>query len=136
MSLAVIHPDQMDLEFEHNPASPESPALALFELEAPPEEGARRFPYIPRLTFRDAAGPHRLMLRDWGVYELMRKHNNLTSMTDSDRRQYLGDALHLDPTCSLLVGNFNQHRTSWLVISVLRGLRMTRSLLDELQEVA
>src|SRR5690606_4928642 len=29
----------------------------------------------------DADGWWRLMLRDWGVYELMRKHNNLTQMT-------------------------------------------------------
>lgn len=133
-SLAVIHPVAMELEFEHNPASPDSPELTLFDLVAPPSDGARRFPYIPRLWFHDGR-EHRLMLRDWGVYELMRKHGNLTAMSDGERRGFVADALHLDTSCSLLVGNFNQHRTSWLVISVLRGLRAEPSLLDELAVV-
>lgn len=135
LSLAVIHPDEMALEFEHNPASPDSPELALFDVEPRTETGARRFPYIPRLTFRDPAGPkrpHRLMLRDWGVYELMRKHNNLTSMTDTQRRDYVGKALHLDPSCSLLIGNLNNQRNAWLVISVLRGVRAEPDLFAEM----
>lgn len=136
LSLAVIHPNaEMMLEFEHNPASPDSPELALFDLEPRVEAGARRFPYIPRLVLADPAGPrksHRLMLREWGVYELMRKHNNLTSMTDAERRRYVGGALHLDGSCSLLIGNFNRHYTSWLVISVLRGLRAEPGLFEDL----
>jgi hypothetical protein len=131
LSLAVIHPTAMELEFEHNPASPDSPALALFSLPGDEPQGSRRFPYVPRLNFRDPAGAHRLQLRDWGVYELMRKHNNLTAMTENDRRRYVGDALHLDASCSLLIGNFNRHYTSWLIISVLRGLRAAPSLFDE-----
>jgi hypothetical protein len=64
------------------------------------------------------------MLRDWGTFEFLRKHG--------DKRRYeLATALHLDQSCSLLVGNFNRHRTSWLVISVLRGVRPQPSLLDE-----
>lgn len=76
------------------------------------------------------------MLRDWGVYELMRKHNNLTDMSDTERRRYVGQALRLDDTCSLLVGNMNNQRTAWLVISVLRGLRPAPSLLDGIVEAA
>lgn len=134
LSLAVIHPRAMELEFEHNPTSPDSPELTLFDLATDQPQGARRFPYLPHLVFDDADGTHRRpQLRDWGVYELMRKHNNLTGMTDSDRRSYVGEALHLDNSCSLLIGNFNRHYTSWLVISVLRGLRAARSLLDELE---
>ncbi len=73
-----------------------------------------------------------VMLRDWGVYELMRKNNNLALITESERRKYVGGALHLDESCSLLVGNLNNQRNAWLVISVLRGLRGAPSLLDEL----
>jgi hypothetical protein len=130
-SLAVIHPSAVELEFEHNPASPDSPELSLFDLPGTPPTGARRFPYIPRLRFQDDKGEHRLQLRDWGVYELMRKHNNLTSMTETERRRYVGQALHLDSSCSLLVGNMNNQRTAWLVISVMRGLRAAPSLFDE-----
>lgn len=134
LSLAVVHADAMELEFEHNAASPDSPQMALFDLPGQQQtSGARRFPYIPRLRFRDEAGPHRLMLRDWGVYELMRKHNNLTDMSDAQRRRYVGEALHLDPSCSLLIGNLNNQRNAWLVISVLRGLREQPSLFGELE---
>jgi hypothetical protein len=123
LSLAVLHPEQLELTFEHNPDSPDSPELTLFDLEPRPTEGAKRFAYIPRLRFRDADRENHLMLRDWGCFEFMRKHGD-------DKRFGLPDALHLDPTCSLLVGNFNQHRNSWLVISVLRGLRAAPSLFD------
>lgn len=125
LSLAIIHPEQVELTFEHNPDSPDSPALTLFDLEPRPTEGAKKFAYIPRLRFKDADRTNHLMLRDWGCFEFMRKQGD-------HKRFEMADALHLDPTCSLLVGNFNQHRNSWLVISVLRGLRAAPSLLDAL----
>lgn len=132
LSLAIIHGRNMELEFEHNPTSPDSPQLALFPLEGEEPQGARRFPFIPRLHFDDEGGHHRPMLRDWGTYELMRKNNNLALVTEPQRRKYVGDALHLDESCSLLVGNLNNQRNAWLVISVLRGLRGAPSLLDGL----
>lgn len=140
LSLAVLHPQALELEFEHNPGSPDSPQQALFDLgalEPTPRAGARRFPFIPRLRFRDTAGDHRLMLRDWGVYELMRKHGNLVDLHEGERRRFVADALHLDPDCSLLVGNLANQRTAWLVISVLRGLRSTQpTLMDQLEAAA
>lgn len=125
LSLAVIHPDQVELTFEYNPESPDSPELTLFDVEPRPTAGAKRFAYIPRLRFRDADGWHHLKLLDWGCYEFMRKQGD-------DKRSLLPGALHLDGTCSLLVGNHSHQRTTWLVISVLRGLREPASLLDEL----
>ena len=125
LSLAIVQPDRMELTFEHNPDSPDSPELTLFDLEPRPTQGAKRFAYIPRLRFRDEDGDHHLMLRDWGCFEYMRKHGD-------DRRFDIPDALHLTPASSLLVGNFNQHRTSWLVISVLNGLRGDATLFDDL----
>lgn len=124
LSLALLRPDAMELEFEHNPESPDSPELTLFDMAERPTAGAKRFAYIPRLRFVDDDGKHRLMLREWGCFEFMRKYGDA-------RRGELADALYLDATCSLLVGNFNQHRTSWLVISVLRGLREAPSLFDD-----
>jgi hypothetical protein len=126
LSLAIIHPDQVELTFKHNPDSPDSPLLTLFDLEPRPTEGAKRFAYIPQLSFKDADRENHLMLRDWGCFEFMRKQGDA-------KRFQLSDALHLTPLSSLLVGNFNQHRTSWLVISVLNGLRNAPSLLDELE---
>ncbi len=126
-SLAIIEPEAIDLDFDHNPASPDSPQLALFDdSRDKPREGAKRFPFIPRLHFKDEDGWHHLMLRDWGCYELMRKN------TESYYRQNMIGALHLRPDSSLLIGNMNQHRKSWLVISVLNGIREAPTLFDSL----
>lgn len=116
LSLVILKPDAMDLYFEHNPESPDSPQLALFDSGKPEPQGAKRFAYIPRLCIKADGQENRLMLRDWGCFEWMRKYGD-------SRRSELPQALHLTPSSSLLVGNFNQHRTSWLVISVLNGLR-------------
>ena len=56
LSLAVLHAAQYDLGFDHNPDSPDSPQLALFDDGKPDPKGAKRFPYIPRLRFRDDDG--------------------------------------------------------------------------------
>lgn len=126
MSLAILHPSQApELTFEYNPESPDSPELTLFDIAPRPTEGAKRFAYIPRLRWQDGETLRHIKLLDWGCYEFMRKQGD-------DRRFGLPGALHLDATCSLLVGNHSHQRTTWLVISVLRGLRGAPSLLDEL----
>jgi hypothetical protein len=129
MSLAIVHPDAFDLTFDHNPSSPDSPQMALFDdgIEKP-TAGARRFPFIPRLRFRDECGWHALMLRDWGCYEFMRKNE------EPYYRQNMAKALHLDPDSSLLIGNLNNQRTAWLVISVLNGLREAATLFDAIAD--
>ena len=73
-----------------------------------------RFPWHPRIEFHDNDGKHNLMLRDWGCYELMRKHEDKPI-------SYLEEALNLTTAPPLLCGNLNQHRTSWLVISIFQG---------------
>jgi hypothetical protein len=132
-SLAIIHGEAMGLEFDHNEDSPESPQLKLFDLPgATPSAGARRFPFVPKLRFHDEGGPHRLSLREWGVFELMRKHGHLTDMSEGERRSYVTGAVRLNPASALLVGNQNNVRTSWLVIAVLNGLREDQLPLGEL----
>lgn len=112
MSLALLQPKSCPtLQFDQNSNSPDSPQLRLFDEGLPKAEGAKRFPFIPRMVFDDSRGEHCLMLRDWGCYELMRKHPARTFEMDQ--------ALSLDADSVLLIGNMNQHRTSWLVISVL-----------------
>lgn len=112
LSLALIRPSQVpEVDYDENRNSPESPQLRLFNDGLPPAEGAKRFPFMPRVVFRDKSGMHRLMLRDWGCYELMRKHPEHTFD--------MSGALALGPDSVLLVGNLNSHRTAWLCISVL-----------------
>jgi len=119
LSLAIIEPDGVArLHFDTSENSPNSPQLSLFAKD-PSEErelGSRRFAYQPRLEFRDADGWHDLQLRDWGGYEFMRRHGD-------DRRHELAAAARLDAQPLLLVGNQNNARTAWLVISVLFPIR-------------
>ena len=125
LSLAIIQPDEIELDFEANQAPGESPQLTLFDSGTSEQEsGARRFAWMPRLRFHDECGQHNLMLRDWGVFELQRKHD------ESYFLENLHGALHLGPSSSLLVGNMNNQRTTWLVISVLNGLRGPATLFD------
>lgn len=125
-SLAIIHPEAIELTFDVNPQSPDASQLVLFDTGDTATSGAKRFPLMPRLHFKDELGWNHQMLRDWGAFELQRKKGE-----DYFRRN-LADALHLRPDSSLLVGNFNQHRTSWLVISVLNGIREAPTLFDSL----
>jgi hypothetical protein len=132
ISLAIVQPKSMVVGFDHNPESPDSPELKLFDLPGDEPSGAKRFPYIPRLWFEDDRGEHVLMLRDWGVYERMRKAPGFETWTDGERRRDITAALHLDESCSLLVGTFNRFRNRWLVISVLRNLKAEPTLFDDL----
>ena len=127
LSLAIIQPDAIEVAFEANPASAESPQMVLFDdgLDRA-TEGARRFAWMPRLKFHDECGWNNLMLRDWGAFELQRKHG------EAYFRENLAGALHLRPSSSLLVGNMNNQRTAWLVISVLNGIREAPTLFDAL----
>jgi hypothetical protein len=135
MSLALIHPSRehrLELYFEHNPESPFSPQLSLWP-DPVPIFGAKRFPYVPRLRFTDPRGDHDLQLRDWGCFELMRKHLADPAYYQSG----MPGALHLSGASCLLVGNMSHQRTTWLVISVLNGLTApVQMAFPEAQEVA
>jgi hypothetical protein len=125
LSLAIIQPESMELNFEANPAPENAPQLSLFEgNDGELTSGARRFQWMPRIAFNDECGAHNLMLRDWGAFELQRKHE------EQYFRQHLADALHLQPDSSLLVGNMNNQRTTWLVISVINQIREPPTLFD------
>jgi hypothetical protein len=125
LSLAIVQPDDLELTFELNPPPEDTPQLSLFDGDdGERASGARRFRWMPRLRFRDECGRHDLMLRDWGAFELQRKHEERYFLDN------LQDALHLGQSSSLLVGNINNHRTTWLVVSVLNGLRKPATLFD------
>lgn len=116
-SLALLRPiGGVEVVFRHNPDSPDSPQLRLFEEEHDRSTvGSRRFPFQPYLRFADDDGEHALQIRDWGAYEFIRKH-----LDEPDYyRGHLAAALHLSPSSCLLVGNMSHQRTTWLVISVL-----------------
>jgi hypothetical protein len=117
LSLAIIQPSDLELAFDDNTQPSREPELTLFDAEDEEESGAKRFPLMPRIRFGDDRGEHNLMLRDWGAFELQRKNG------PDYLREHLAKALHLTSASSLLVGNMRDHPTSWLVISVLNGIR-------------
>ncbi len=125
LSLAIIHPEEMELNLEPNPPSVESTQMTLFDTgDTDTVGGARRFPWMPRLKFRDECGQHNLMLRDWGAFEFQRKHDEAYFLEN------LEGALHLTSSSSLLVGNMSNQRNAWLVISVLNQVREPETLFD------
>lgn len=131
MSLAIIHPESFELHYDTNPEAADAPQMSLFDLgQAQPTAGARRFPFMPRLRFHDECGWNNLMLRDWGCFERMRKAPDRIAAPDG--RKYMTDALHLDADSSLLIGNMNNQRNAWLIISVLNGIREAPTLFDAL----
>lgn len=113
-SLCVVYPEDIPrVSLEQGDSVEMAPTPDMFGdvAELPV---ASRFRWHPRLVFDDKAGRHDLMLRDWGCYELMRKHGDEMALS-------LGEALNLSTAPPLLCGNLNRFRTSWLVISVLSG---------------
>lgn len=123
-SLCIIEPHTIPrLSFEEAEDHPDHPQISLFEdSHDPSKDGARRFRFQPYLEFRDAEGSHNLQMRGWCGYEWMRKQGD-------DRRHQLAENWRLDRRPCLLVGNMNQHRNVWLVISVLTPIsQMTLAL--------
>jgi len=134
LSLAIIHPESIELTFKHNADSPDSPQLALFDRPGEPPSGAKRFPFTPILNFKDELGWNHEMLRDWGTFERQRKSEIEHRDGGEWFRRNLAGCLHLDENSSLLVGNMNNNRTSWLVISVLNGIREAPTLFDAIAD--
>ena len=114
-SLAVIFPSDIPyLIFEPGEKAEMAPTPDLFGA-APNLPVVQRFNWHPRLKFSDDVGEHNLMLREWGCYELMRKHGDDYALSS------LGEALNLSTAPPLLCGNLNQFRNSWLVIAAFTG---------------
>jgi hypothetical protein len=112
LSLAVIEPKfPMQISFDENQFSPNSPQLRLFDLNEPIGKGSKRFAFVPKIKFTDGDGEHNLLLRDWGSFEFMRKHGDY-------RRMDLAAALRLEEQPLLLIGNMANFRNTWLIISV------------------
>lgn len=112
VSLALIRPQSAEVIWTE-PDRRDDLDMHQLELITPEDAGGVAPQAIPRLRFHDEGGEHRLQLRDWGVYELIRKRGIDYAVDNT------AAALHLGPDSTLLVGNVLRHQTSWLVIAVL-----------------
>lgn len=114
LSLCIITPiDIPRIKLEYSDTAKMAPTPDMFGFFSD-QKVAVRFRVHPRLLFVDSKGKHDLMLRDWGCYELMRKHGEQSAFS-------FDEALNLATAPPLFCGNFNSHRNSWLVISVFSG---------------
>lgn len=116
ISLALIRPSNMRVVWGR-PGDKRLEDMAQMELDLwdtfPTEVRDQAEPTVPRLQFTDEHGEHLLQLRDWGVHELIRHKGHRYA------REHLAQALNLNPSSTLLIGNILRHQNSWLVISVL-----------------
>lgn len=106
-SLGIISPNINSYRFDNMRVNEEY-LLPLFPNESQTQKK-------PRVSFSDCDGIHDLQIRDWGSHIFLQKYSD-------EKHCELWDALHFtDPTYEHLffVGNHNQHRNSWLVISVI-----------------
>jgi hypothetical protein len=125
-SLCIVLPEDVPrLDFEPGATAQMAPTPDLFG-QTPDLPVAERFKWHPRLRFADQDGRHDLMLRDWGCYELMRKHGDAAL-------SIMDEALNLSTAPPLLCGNLNQFRNSWLIISVFSGAVHARPTVIERQ---
>lgn len=114
-SLALVRPADFEIVWTRPDSTPVD--MHQLELITAHDAGATaRWDRIPRLRFTDGDSQqeeHFLQVREWGLYELIRKHGAEYAAQDTAR------ALHLTRDSVLLVGNVNNHRNAWLVIKVL-----------------
>ena len=121
LSLAVMRPMKPRFVLVGNVGEDIEPSYNLFA-DGEALKANERFEYCPRLKFatEDGLSNLRPQVRDWGIWELMRKnHREIGAMEHADREKWVGNALHISEKTLLLMGNFANHRTSWMIISAL-----------------
>lgn len=120
MSLALVKPlPGWEFRLDRNPGD-QAPHHEIWGPQPP--KARERFAFTPRLVFDDAAGRHKIQVRDWGLFELMRKNEaRISGMEPDEQVSWIGNGLKINDRSLLFVGNYANHRTSWCVISVLGG---------------
>lgn len=121
-SLGIIKPTQIiKTYFQENAAYGQLMQLGLPGMtELDSVKVKRDFPYEPRITYRcpecqTVANQHDQQILEWGFYEWFRKEPENKEQVWDNARFYRDDT-----DIYLLVGNQAAHRTSFMVISVLR----------------
>lgn len=115
-SLGVIKPDNFDVVMKTRDAIQDPNQMSLFddfEEKVSSIKTSNEYFKIPYLII-DSGRQKCLQLREWGIYELMRK--NPTKIN----AEYVSNALHIgkDKDVFFIVGNMNQFKNIWLVIKV------------------
>lgn len=118
MSLAFVRAINPRFTIEYNDAEDE-PSYQLYSGNVA-LKARERFAFTPRIMFDTEDGKsHRVQYREWGTWELIRKkHEHLSALTHEERVRYVGSPIRLSERSIFLIGNYAQHRTSWLVIKV------------------
>ena len=139
-SLAIIKPEILKVEFAEAGTTADRGAVAQTLLDFMAQEPVKKraplrvkrdFQYIPYISYRcgtacKTKSPHHQQVLEWGIYRWMEKNpDNVEQVwenlriTDEDYYKYF------------FIGNLRDRRTTWLIISILRGkkgrgLKITR----------
>jgi hypothetical protein len=117
-SLGIVRPTVVDRYFAHNPHYGQI-FQPLFPILGEKTAVKRDFEFEPRVKYRcqkcKTKNPHDQQILEWGFYEWFRKNPD-------KKEQVWKNALFDSPKHEIFffVGNQFMHRTSFLVISVLR----------------
>jgi hypothetical protein len=125
-SLGIIDPKSLSWRFDRREDVDPAEQGVLFDRIV--HDGPTfRSDLIARLQFLDADGWHTLTLKEWGCTEWLRKSREQAHCLWDNLKFTDNDYEHL-----LFVGNQNNQRTSWLVISTIsRVKKRTRDLFAE-----
>ena len=124
-SLGIIAPSSMTWAFERRDNVDPADQLTLFD-RVEHAGTTHQSDLVPKVRFRDEHGPHRLSLKEWGCHEWLRKQRFNAEQLWSNLRFDDPSYEHL-----LFVGNQNNHRTSWLIISTVSRRKTSQlSLLE------
>lgn len=124
-SLAIIAPESVRFAFERRSDVDPADQLTLFD-RVEYEGDLHRSDLVPKVRFSDDAGSHKLSLKDWGCAEWLRKRRHESDLLWSNLKFDDPSYEHL-----LFVGNQNNHRTSWLIISTVSRRKTSQlSLLE------
>ena len=130
VSLAVIKPEILNFEFIEPKNTDDKGVLAQTLLDfwenkivekISPVKVKSDFPNIPYIDFRCGSSckvknPHHQQVLEWGIYRWMENHpDNIDQVWDNLRLR------NNDYYKYFLIGNLRDRRTTWLIISILRG---------------
>lgn len=116
-SLGIVHPVELSGSLSERADVDRDVQLTL---TGPPQQRTKHgYRFQPRLTYRcsgcTSVSPHDQQVIEWGCYEWFRKNPGLESQVFDNL--HIGDG---DYEKHLFVGNQANHRSSFLVITVLR----------------
>lgn len=119
LSLGIIKPDSFTIKIKSRTDVFDPTQKQLFDdfIESAKFKTASDYYYAPYIEIDSFAGQREFQLREWGCYELLRKHEEINKRIDAET---IRKALHIEDNKDIffIIGNMNKIRNIWLIIKV------------------